>query len=244
MATISKENFIQMVRIELDRNRTSSALLSNQHDPDTLELEDIIEQQIIPALRWCLERAPIDYLGDAVKVLPTSGRLDPDDPTSPYITQNYTFTPTKTPATNVGSIILPSDYLRLVLFQMYDWSVAATQEDVITEGDPRAAMFGSKYAAIAGHEERPTLLLTFNEDGQKILVYFTSEDGDVEAARKLYVAEPAETNSNYDIPTKMLPAAVAMCAAMTDRTLQDTAGVQLLEQKAFALLGITPKETN
>lgn len=219
--TITQEELIRMVRVELDRNRLTTPLIHpDENDPDTLELDDIIRQQMLPALRLCLERASVDKLQGAMKKLPaTKGGI-------------YTFTKRK----HVYYIDLPEDFLRLGLFQMADWAYGITE--VITDDDPRAALLGSDYAGIGGNEEQPYVLLTWNEEGKRILVIFASEDGDTASAKALYIAEPQiDENGRIDVPSRIEAALVSMIAAMTLRVLQDQTGVTLLEQKAMALLG-------
>ena len=225
MGTISKANFMKAVRVELDRNRAFSPLItSTQEDPDTLELEEVIEAQIIPALTWCIEHAPLGMLWDAIQEIPVT----------PNNNGEY-----EAEANDVLYLELPDDFLRLALFKMYGWTVGVTE--AITADDPRAALFGSKYAGICGNDERPRCLLTFMGYPVKrvLVIYSASRDNDIAAAERYYVPKPSEDlQGNLPVPERLLPAAVSMCAALVCRTMQDDKGVQLLEQKVNVLLGI------
>jgi hypothetical protein len=133
----------QEVRIALDQNMSSDPLIAIS-DIDTLSLDQIIESKIEDAARVVLRDAPNYLLDGGVSF----GNADH--------TSSVVWFSQKS-GLGGGYILLPEDFLRLVSFQMSDWSRAVSV--AITEDNPLYARQSSRYGGIRGCPQKPVVAL-------------------------------------------------------------------------------------
>ena len=156
------------IRIALDQNMNSSPLL-DIGDIDTLSLDDIIESKIEDAARLVMRDAPLHLLdggkafGESIHWFSREG-------------------------VGGGYIALPSDFLRLVSFQMSDWSYPVNV--AITEDHPLYPLQSSRYAGIKGNPQRPVVALSSQPIGL-VLEFYSCEAGEgVYVKRATYLPIP------------------------------------------------------
>jgi hypothetical protein len=174
------------IRIALDQNNSSTPLLDTG-DIDTLTLEEIIESKIEDAAR-VVTRDAAHYLLDGGKAFGESVRWD--------VREGY----------GSGSILLPDDFLRLVSFQMSDWSYPVL--NAITEDNPIYALQHSRYGGVRGNPQKPIVALSQQPIGL-VLEFFSCAAGEnTFVKRATYVPIPKITDGEITISEKLKPAVV------------------------------------
>jgi hypothetical protein len=178
------------IRIALDQNMNSTPLL-DVGDIDTLSLDDIIESKIEDAARLVMRDAPLHLLdggkafGESISWFSREG-------------------------VGGGYIALPSDFLRLVSFQMSDWSYPVNV--AITEDHPLYPLQSSRYAGIKGNPQRPVAALSSQPIGL-VLEFYSCEAGEgVYVKRATYLPIP-KINGGQIIFSEKLKSSVVYYAA-------------------------------
>ena len=178
------------IRIALDQNMNSTPLL-DVGDIDTLSLDDIIESKIEDAARLVMRDAPLHLLdggkafGESISWFSREG-------------------------VGGGYIALPSDFLRLVSFQMSDWSYPVNV--AITEDHPLYPLQSSRYAGIKGNPQRPVVALSSQPIGL-VLEFYSCEAGEgVFVKRATYLPIP-KINGGQIIFSEKLKSSVVYYAA-------------------------------
>ena len=173
------------IRVAIDSNRNSDQL-AGIGDMDTLALDEIIRSKIAEAARVVVLNAP-SYL------------LDGGDSLEATVAWNGTS----------GRMVLPADFLRLVVFKMSDWSRAVTVP--ISENDPLYAQQSSRWAGVKGNPQKPVVAIVPDADGL-VLEFYTS-NGEVEKAS--YIAVPKVTDGKIELCEKLHDATVYYAAYLT-----------------------------
>ena len=173
------------IRVAIDSNRNSDQL-AGIGDMDTLALDEIIGSKIAEAARVVVLNAP-SYL------------LDGGDSLEATVAWNGTS----------GRMVLPADFLRLVVFKMSDWSRAVTVP--ISENDPLYAQQSSRWAGVKGNPQKPVVAIVPDADGL-VLEFYTSK-GEVEKAS--YIAVPKVTDGKIVLCEKLHDATVYYAAYLT-----------------------------
>lgn len=186
------------VRIALDQNNSSSPL-SEVGDIDTLTLEEIIESKIEDAARIVTLKAPQYMLekGEIIEggILWRSGI-----------------------GRGSGSILLPDDFLRLVIFKMSDWDYAVY--DVITQDDPRYKMQFSRYEGIRGNPQKPIVAISSSMLGQ-VLEFFSCMEGEnAHIEQGSYIPIPRIKNKTIEVSEKIKPAFIYYVAYLVALSIQ------------------------
>lgn len=181
---------MQDVRICLDQNMTSEALVESG-DIDTLALDDIIKSKIVEAVQRVHSDAP-NYLlegghnfGDAVywKELES------------------------------GWVLLPQDFLRLVVFEMDDWEQAVYT--AISTDDPDYEKQRSRFKGIRGTPQRPVCAIAIRPEG-RVLEFYSCKSEDAQVSRAMYLPYPTiDDNGGIDISERCYNAVIYTAAALT-----------------------------
>jgi len=187
------EEIVQSVRIVLDENSVNIAFIES--DTDTLDLNDIIKQHISAAVRSIVLDAPSTLL---------DGGTDLSAQTLYW--ENEV-------GIGMGYIILPDDFLRLVIFQMSDWKRPVTKE--IKDTDAQYFMQKSKYLGIRGGISKPVCALTTSKSS-KIMEFYSCIGGEtVEIEKARYIPIPDITAETIEIPTRLVDACILTIAGLT-----------------------------
>ncbi len=180
------------IRIALDQNNTSSQLLETG-DIDTLSLEEIIESKIADAARIVESQAPADLLD--------GGRAFADN-IGWQSRVGY----------GMGMVELPDDFMRLVVFQMSDWSYPVTT--AISDTDPLYKQQFSRYPGIRGCPQKPVVAICERPSGL-VLEFFSCTDGeDVYVKRARYIPIPRIVDDGIELCEKLKSAIVYRAAYM------------------------------
>lgn len=184
------DKIMQDVRICIDQNMTSDALL-NTGDIDTLSLDEIIRSKILEAIQRVHLSAP-NYLlecghnfGDAVYW----GDLES------------------------GWVLLPEDFMRLVVFEMDDWEQAVYQ--AISTDDPEYEKQHSRVKAIRGTSQRPVCAIGIRPEG-RVLEFYSCKSKDAQVSRAIYIPYPEiDDNGGVDVSERCYKAMIYTAAGLT-----------------------------
>jgi hypothetical protein len=190
------EDIIEQVKITIDENVSSEPLVGI-NDIDTLALDEIIESKVEDGARLVTENA-------------AHWLLDEGEPLTGDITWEGQ------PGKGAGYIDLPADFLRLLTFQMTDWSRPATE--VITEDSPLYALQSSRYGGIRGNTQKPVVAITHNSDNGMRLEFYSCTGGItavVKRARYIKVPSINTTTNKIHISDKLYRAVVYRIASLT-----------------------------
>lgn len=197
-------DLVREIRIALDQNM-SSATLAEIGDVDTLSLDELIDSKVEDAARWVVMAAPAVLLGSGKAFGETIGW----DMAAGY---------------GSGHIVLPDDFLRLIVFQMSDWSVPVTV--AIDERSPLYSRQKSRYAGVRGNAQRPVVAIVQQPIGN-VLEFFSCEQGEdvyIKMARyapmpKRYVLDDTEV---IDLPEKLIRPVVYYAGYLVALATQQT----------------------
>ena len=170
MAIYQLQDIIKDTRIALDQNMTSEKLIEID-DIDTLSLNDIIKSKVVEAVTRVHSQAPIYLLdsgnnfGDAVywKEL------------------------------NSGWVLLPDNFMRLIVFRMSDW-----ERDVyhaIAEDDPEYEKQSSRFKGIRGTPQKPICAIVVRPEG-RALEFYSCKNNDALVSKAVYLPYPYIDNHN------------------------------------------------
>lgn len=188
---------MQDIRIALDQNMTSTQLIDTG-DIDTLSLDELIESKIADAARIVESNAPIHLLEggkDITHSVGWNGRV----------------------GLGSGYIHLPDDFLRLVSFQMSDWSRAVSI--AISEDHPLYARQQSRYAGARGCPQKPVVAITTQPIGQVLEFYSCTAGENVYVKRARYIPIPKIEDGNIELCHKLKPAIVYYAAHLVALTI-------------------------
>lgn len=184
------DKIMQDVRICIDQNMQSEALLDTG-DIDTLALDEIIKSKILEAIQRVHMDAP-NYLlesghnfGDAVywKELES------------------------------GWVLLPADFMRLVVFEMDDWEQAVYQ--AISTDDPEYKKQRSRFKGIRGTAQRPVCAIAIRPEG-RVLEFYSCKSKDAQVSRAMYIPYPKiDEDNGVDICERCYNAVVYTAAGLT-----------------------------
>lgn len=188
---------MQDVRICLDQNMESDALIESG-DIDTLALDEIIKSKILEAIQRVHRDAP-NYLlegghnfGDAVYW----GDMES------------------------GWVLLPQDFLRLVVFEMDDWEQAVYQ--AISTDDPEYEKQRSRFKGIRGTAQRPVCAIAIRPEG-RVLEFYSCKSEDAQVSRAMYIPYPTiDEDGGVDICERCYNAVIYTAAGLTLLTCGET----------------------
>ena len=187
------------VRIAMDENMVSSPLAA-LGDIDTLSLDEIIKSKICDAARAVEQEAPT-YLLDGGKAFGDSIKWKGQV------------------GIGMGSIHLPDDFMRLVTFQMSDWSRAVTT--AISEDDPQYELQNSRYPGIRGNPQNPVVAISMQPIGLVLEFYSCTGGENVFVRRARYIPIPRIEGDEIDICEKLKTAIVYYAAYLTALSIKD-----------------------
>jgi len=191
------DKIMQDVRICIDQNMESDALIESG-DIDTLALDEIIKSKILEAIQRVHMDAP-NYLlegghnfGDAV-----------------YWRELES-----------GWVLLPPDFMRLVVFEMDDWEQAVYQ--AISTDDPEYEKQRSRFKGIRGTAQRPVCAIAIRPEG-RVLEFYSCKSKNAQVSRAMYIPYPKiDEDNGVDICERCYNAVVYTAAGLTLLTCGET----------------------
>lgn len=184
------DKIMEDVRVCIDQNVSSDAL-TELGDVDTLSLDEIIRSKILEAVQRVHLEAPAYMLegghnfGDAVYW----GDMES------------------------GWVLLPEDFLRLVVFEMDDWEQAVYS--AITPDDPEYAKQRSRIKGIRGTSEKPVCAIAIRPEG-RVLEFYSCKSDDAHVSRAVYIPYPEiDGSGGVDVSERCYTAVVYTIAGLT-----------------------------
>lgn len=184
------DKIMQDVRICIDQNAKSEALIEIG-DIDTLALDEIIKSKILEAIQRVHMDAP-NYLlesghnfGDAVywKELES------------------------------GWVLLPADFMRLVVFEMDDWEQAVYT--AISTDAPEYEKQRSRFKGLRGTAQKPVCAIAIRPEG-RVLEFYSCKSTDAQVSRAMYIPYPTiDEDGGVDISERCYNAVVYTAAGLT-----------------------------
>lgn len=179
------------VRSILDENEDGNLLFDA--DIDTLSLNTAIDGRICDAVRSITYSAPLHLINES--------ELLPCDEITWHSDE---------PGVGGGSVKLPKDFLRLVLFQMSDWAVPVTE--AIGAESPKYALQKSPFTGIRGNVNNPVVAVV-HRGGNNILEFYSCRDGaNVSVLDARYLREPEVIADEVFIPSRLYTPVLYECA--------------------------------
>lgn len=182
------------VRVCLDQNMTSEQLLTTE-DVDTLALDDIVRSKILEAVIRVHSGAPAYQLeaghnfGDAV-----------------YWGDQAS-----------GWVLLPEDFMRLIVFEMSDWEQAVFT--AIGTDAPEYRLQRQRVKALRGVPQRPVCAIATRPEG-RVLEFYSCKDESAYVRRAQYLPYPKiDADGGIDICERCHTAVVYATAALVLITL-------------------------
>lgn len=190
---------IQDVRIRLDENRTDEALLSNT-DEETLKLDEIIRSNILEAVRRVQTAAPY-------WLLEQGHNFQYDDNN----TQRQIFW--EGDNDTCGWLVLPNDFMRMVVFEMSDWE--RPSYNALSVEDPDYVKQRSRVKGIRGSWQRPVVVIGVRPVG-KVLEFYSCKSRSATVSKAVYIPYPSfDDYGGVDISERCYDAMIYTLAAMT-----------------------------
>lgn len=184
------------VRVALDYNNSSEQLVEDG-DIDTLSLDELIRSKVVEAVRRVHLDAPTYLL--------ESGHSIGDEL---YWGENGS-----------GWVLLPDDFLRLVMFRMSDWERAVYA--AISTSDSEYAKQSSRFRGIRGTRQKPVCVIAVRPEG-RVLEFYSSKDESAQVAQGVYIPEPyIDAYGGIDISPRCYRGVVYMSAALVSTATGD-----------------------
>lgn len=182
------------VRVCLDQNMVSDQLLLSE-DVDTLALDDIIKSKIVEAVARVHGNAPAHLLeeghnfGDAV-----------------YWDELES-----------GWVLLPQDFMRLIVFEMSDWKHAVYT--AISASDPEYALQRQGIKALRGTAQRPVCVIASRPEG-RVLEFYSCKSSNAYVTKGQYIPYPGiDENDGVDISERCYTAVIYTIASLVLLTM-------------------------
>lgn len=195
------------VRVCIDQNVTSDRLWATG-DVDTLALDEIVRSKILEAVVKVHSAAPVHLLepgrsfGDAV-----------------YWGDQES-----------GWVLLPQDFMRLIVFEMSDWERAVFIP--MSAVDPGYALQRQRVKALRGTAQKPVCVITVRPEG-RALEFYSCKSRDAYVRRAQYLPYPRiDRDKGIDICERCYTAVVYAAASLVLLTLGEA-------DKSSALAGIS-----
>lgn len=205
------KDILKDVRIAIDENKTNEQLIEDE-DIDTLMLDDIIRSKIVEAVRRTITNAPIHLLdggvpfGDAV-----------------YWRNQYS-----------GWILLPEDFMRLMIFKMSDWERPVYEP--ITAADPQYQLQFSRYKGLRGNPQKPVVAICSRTEG-RVLELYSCNDDTATVEQALYMPLPKiDDDDGIMIPERCYTSAVYQTAALVLSSIGQTEFSKVMTELCKELL--------
>jgi hypothetical protein len=207
------EDIKKDVRVVMDENAVNDAL-EGIGDIDTLTLDEIIGSKVTDAVDTVHMAAPYDMLeqGHNFGKEVYWGDLES------------------------GWVILPRDFMRLVIFEMSDWEQPVY--GAISTADPLYARQRSRWKGIRGTSQNPVCAIAVRPEG-RVLEFYSCKSEDAEVTRAVYIPYArVDLGGGVDISQRCYRAAVYEAAAEAHLSLGEADKASACKAMVRTLLGI------
>lgn len=185
------------VRIAINENRLATELIEDA-DEETLSLNEIIQSKIEEAVQIVESIAPIHMVGE--------GNV---------FAENIVWF--GEPGNGGGYTLLPTDFLRLITFQMSDWSYPVST--AISQDSPLYPLQKSRFPGVRGCPQRPVVAIVPRAIGITLEFYSCTSGENSRVIRARYLPVPQIEYGQIEICERIYKAVILQCAAMTSVTV-------------------------
>ena len=201
---VQASEMVKDVRVAIDMNHSDPQLLVEK-DTDTASLNEIIYEKLADAVRIVEMEAPLNMLE-----------------------QGHQFVESITWRDNGrGWLILPDDFMRLIVFKMSDWRLSVST--AIAQDDPLYSRQFSKWKGISGNTERPVVAIVNRAEGN-VLEFFSCNDNTATIEQAVYVPMPKiDEDGGIDVSEKCYRASVYRAAALALASVGDQLATTMIE---------------
>lgn len=220
------DRIIRDVRVCLNENQADTALLV-EGDEETLRLNDIIKSKILEAVKAVHSEAPYWKIKQGFNFGYDDNGIDDDD--NGIVDDEEAGIYWGGEDDTWGWIVLPDDFMRLVVFEMSDWERPVYE--AITPADPRYSRQRSRFKGIRGTAQRPVAALVVRAEG-KVLEFYSCKSQAAHISQAAYVPYPMIDNGGVDISEACYTAVIYMIAGLTLMTEGETEKANVYIEKA------------
>ena len=126
-----------------------------------------------------------------------------------------------------GWLILPDDFMRLVVFKMSDWHHSVSE--AITQDDPKYSRQWSKWKGVCGNPEKPVVAIVNRAEGN-VLEFFSCNDDTATVEQAVYIPLPRiDLDGGIDVSEKCYKAAVYRAGALALSSIGDQLATTMIE---------------
>lgn len=201
---VQAEKMAKDVRIAVDMNHESTPLLL-EDDVDTVSFNDIIYAKLTDAVRMVEMEAPLHLLEQGHQ-----------------FGENIVWSDG-----GKGWLILPDDFMRLVVFKMSDWHHSVSE--AITQDDPKYSRQWSIWKGICGNPEKPVVAIVNRAEGN-VLEFFSCNDDTATVEQAVYIPLPRiDLDGGIDVSEKCYKAAVYRAGALALSSIGDQLATTMVE---------------
>lgn len=134
-----------------------------------------------------------------------------------------------------GWLLLPEDFMRLVVFRMSDW--ARPVFSLTDSSDARFLLQSSPFKGLRGTADRPICFLVARPEG-RALAFYSCRSQDATMAEGTYLPFPRfDAFGGIDICPQLYESVVLASAALTASALGEREKAEVLMSEAQSLLG-------
>lgn len=189
----------QDVRVCMDRNQIDTALITDS-DEETLSLDTIIESKVLEAVERVHRDAPYYKLHHGHNLDGKNAEVYWGEMES-------------------GWVLLPDDFMRLVVFEMSDWERPVYA--AITPADPLYTKQSSRVKAIRGTAQRPVCAIAVRQEG-KVLEFWSCKSEEATVSRAVYMPYPRiDEYGGVDISEQCYDAVVYTIAGLVAMSVEE-----------------------
>ena len=209
---VQAEDMAKAVRVAIDMNHNSTPLLVDD-DIDTESFDEIIYAKLVDAVRVVEQEAPLHLLEQGHQ----------------FGGDNVNWT-----ENGKGWLVLPDDFMRLVVFKMSDWKLSVS--DAISQDDPLYLRQFSKWKGISGNPEKPVVAIVNRAEGT-VLEFFSCNDDTATIEQAVYVPYPKiDIDGGIDVSEKCYRAAIYRAASFALASIGDQLSTTMLELSKSLLI--------
>lgn len=199
------------VRVALDRNMVSDALLSIE-DVDTLSLEAIIQSKVCEAVKRVHGDAPVYLLDGGYNFGSSICWADKES----------------------GWILLPDNFMRFIVFEMNDWERPVFYP--ITIDDAEYKLQRSRFKGVRGTFQKPVCAISVRPEG-RVLEFYSCKSQSATVSRAIYIPYPTiDDNGGVEICEKCYDAVVYTIASLVLTTLGENDRANIFNNLAKSAL--------
>ena len=133
-----------------------------------------------------------------------------------------------------GWVLLPKDFMRLVVFEMDDWEQAVYT--AISTDDPDYEKQRSRFKGIRGTPQKPVCALAIRPEG-RVLEFYSCKSDEAQVSRAMYLPYPTiDEDGGVDISERCYTAVVYTAAGLTLITCGETERATVLTDMAKTYL--------